>query len=113
MGSSSLLASLSVDQPPFGLIIYQNQSGIKYTLKNIEVQNIDIQITDENYNYINFNNIDWSFVFCIYTVYDLTINPNAPLIHIQDTNESTSKPKPKDPELPPNPEFDQLEFLSS
>lgn len=109
VGSTSLLACLSVDQPSFGLIIYQNQSGSKYSLGNKEILNIDIQITDESFNYINFNNIDWALLFSITATYDVSIDNNAPLIN-------TIKPeisKEEKPNNDPNPQLEQLEFLTN
>lgn len=119
-GSTSLISCISVDQPAFGLIIYQTQ-GNKYSLGNKEISKIDIQIFDENFNLINFNNIDWSLLFNVTATYDLNIDVNAPLIPIatavpmeKNTIEKIQE-TPETPEKPeiPNPELEQLEFLSN
>lgn len=73
-GNNTLLHSLSVDQPSFGLIVYQNNGGTRFNLGNREIHKIDIQIFDEDFNYINFNNINWSMLFCLYITYDYSIN---------------------------------------
>ena len=61
-GNNTLLHSLSVDQPSWGLIVYQNNGGTRFNLGNREIHKIDIQILDEDQNYINFNNINWSMI---------------------------------------------------
>jgi hypothetical protein len=37
----------------------------KIVLSNRALDMIDIEITDENNNYINFRNIDWSITLCL------------------------------------------------
>lgn len=69
-GSNTLLHSLSVDQPSWGLVIYENTSGIRFNLGNREIHKIDLQLFDEDQNYINFNNINWSMLFCLHITYD-------------------------------------------
>jgi hypothetical protein len=72
-GSNTLLHSLSVDQPAWGLLIYQNTSGIRFNLGNHEIHKIDLQLLDEDQNYINFNNINWSMLFCLHITYDYSL----------------------------------------
>ena len=72
-GSNTLLHSLSVDQPSWGLVIYENTSGIRFNLGNREIHKIDLQLFDEDQNYINFNNINWSMLFCLHITYDYSI----------------------------------------
>lgn len=76
-GSNTLLHSFSVDQPAWGLIIYENTSGIKFNLGNREIHKIDLQLYDEDQNFINFNNINWSMLFCLHITYDYSIIINA------------------------------------
>jgi hypothetical protein len=66
VGSLSMLSSIAVDQPSYGLIIYENKSGIKHNLRVKDINKVDIQILDEYHNLINFNNIDWSILLCFY-----------------------------------------------
>lgn len=72
-GSNTLLHAISVDQPSFGLIIYQNTSGIRFNLGNREIHKIDLQLYDEDQNFINFNSINWSMLFCLHITYDYNI----------------------------------------
>ena len=66
VGSLSMLSSIAVDQPAYGLVVYENKSGIKHNLRVKDINRIDIQLLDENHNLINFNNIDWSMLLCFY-----------------------------------------------
>lgn len=67
-GYSNLISTFPVDQPSFGLIIHENKNIVKYIVRNDIVDDVDIQITDENDNLINFNNIDW----CITLMLEIT-----------------------------------------
>jgi hypothetical protein len=55
---ANLLASIPVNSAPYGLLIYENKSNFKNILLNESVDSIDITITDEVDNIINFNGID-------------------------------------------------------
>lgn len=60
MGISSNMASIPVNAPSFGLIDYVNSSNAFPVLSLNDITYIDIQICDENENYINFNGINWT-----------------------------------------------------
>lgn len=64
-GLSNNLALIPIDQPSFGLVIYENKSNSKYTLRTDTLDEIDIQILDQNNNLINFNNIDWQLTILL------------------------------------------------
>lgn len=66
VGSLSMLSSIAIDQPSYGLIIYENKSGIKHNLKVKDINKVDLLLVDEYHDLINFNNIDWSMLFCFY-----------------------------------------------
>ena len=102
IGSTSLINSISVDQPPFGLIVYQNTGGAKFTLSNTDINKIDLQLYDEDFNYINFNNINWSILFCLYITYEM------PAFTIPTQIEN----KPIDNNIE-NPNMNDLNFLNS
>ena len=99
IGTTSLISSISVDEPPFGLIVYQNTGGVKFSISNIDIHRIDLQLFDENFNYINFNNINWSILFCLYITYDMSTYPLY-----QNVNQKAIKP---------NKDLEQLNFLSN
>lgn len=108
-GTNSLLASIPVDQPSFGLIIYQSQGGINFPIINKEIDMIDILITDEHNNFINFNNINWSLSLSIITTYDLNIDINNNLIPLQPSEPEETKTK----EIKTNPILNDIEFLTN
>ena len=108
-GTNSLLASIPVDQPSFGLIIYQSQGGINFPIINKEIDMIDILITDEHNNFINFNNINWSLSMSIITTYDLSIDINNNLIPLQPSELEETKTKEKKT----NPILNDIEFLTN
>jgi len=57
---SSNIASIPVNVASFGLIDYVNASNAFPILREHTVTYIDIQITDEENNLINFNGINWT-----------------------------------------------------
>jgi hypothetical protein len=57
-GHSDLLTTIPVSNASDGLIVYTNQMNLKNLFDNTNVDYIDITITDENDNIIDFNNID-------------------------------------------------------
>jgi hypothetical protein len=73
---TSILSSIPVNCINNGIIYYHNNTNFKSTFNNSQLSNIQIQIIDDEGNFINFNNIDW----CLTLQIDM-INEN-----IQDLN---------------------------
>ena len=64
--SSNILLTIPSDVSPFSMISYNSQSDANKNLLNIRsINEIDINIYDENNNYIDFNNLDWSMTLVI------------------------------------------------
>ena len=61
-GNNSLINTISVNSAPFGLIIYETPTE-PVILKSKTINTIDIQIYDEDNNFINFNNINYTLTF--------------------------------------------------
>jgi hypothetical protein len=60
------IATIPVDQPPYNMISYVSVSDLeKIILSNRALDLIDIEIVDENNNYVNFRNINWSITLCL------------------------------------------------
>ena len=70
-GNSNNLGLIPVDQPSFGLIIYENKSSSKFLLRDNLVNEIDLQLVDQNNNLINFNNLDWNLTILIETTREI------------------------------------------
>jgi hypothetical protein len=75
-GSSSLFGIVPVNGVPFGIIQYNNSSGRSSLLKNKVIDSIDIQILNENNQFINFNNIEWAITLAITTTRKLIEKDN-------------------------------------
>lgn len=56
----STLKSIPVNVPPFGIIKYNNIENTETFIKNAEMEYLELEITDDNNNNINFNGIDWT-----------------------------------------------------
>jgi hypothetical protein len=60
------IATIPVDQPPYNMISYVSVSDLeKIILSNRALDMIDIEIVDEDNNYVNFRNINWSITLCL------------------------------------------------
>jgi hypothetical protein len=82
------IASVPIDQPPYNMINYTSAIDLeKIVLTNRAIDMIDIQIVDENNQFINFRNIDWSITLCLsldkidveklnYSLYNIPLNEN-------------------------------------
>ena len=63
--ATSTLCSIPVSSNASGIINYNNLTDYKSIFKNYELNSLDISITDDKNNYIDFNNIDWSITIQI------------------------------------------------
>ena len=68
------MACIPVDQPSFGLIIYENKSFNKFTLRGDVIDELDLQLTDQNDNLINFNNIDFQLTILMELTIEKPLN---------------------------------------
>ena len=65
-GYSDTICTIPADQPAFGMISYTNQNDLNNNLlKQSVVDKVDIQLLDENNNYLDFNNIDWTITISL------------------------------------------------
>ena len=78
--SNNLIETLSVNVPPFGLILYNNIDSTYGHLRTQYLSTIDIQIRDEFNNLVNFNYIDWTMtiVLIVYKKLDTRIDVLQP-----------------------------------
>ena len=109
-GGGDLLGIIPVNAPPYGLILYENNSGNDGgLLLNRVIGNIDISIKDESDRYINFNNTEFSLTLAITSTRILKSKINT---NFRDsTNQIMNIPnQPLDIPLPFDDEND-LDFL--
>jgi hypothetical protein len=63
--TNNTLQFITVNSPPHSIIYYKNLSQIHFPMKEDYINNIDIQIYDENNEFINFNNTNWKIILSI------------------------------------------------
>ncbi len=59
------IALINNTASPYGITIYNNVNNIKSLLQTKTIDYIDIEITDQDDNYINFNNREWTINICL------------------------------------------------
>jgi hypothetical protein len=57
---SNTLATIAVNSGSYGILLYENTTGYKPTLRNTTVNDFDLMLLDDDENLINFNNVDWN-----------------------------------------------------
>jgi hypothetical protein len=66
LSSVQTIATIPVDQPPYSMINYTSVSDLERNiLFNRSLDVIDIQIVDDDNEYVNFQNINWSITICL------------------------------------------------
>ena len=64
-----ILATIPVDVPAFSMISYYNSTDLNKSNLQIKIiDQIDISISDENNELINFNNLDWNITLVIESI---------------------------------------------
>ena len=95
LGFSNTLTTIPVDVPSFNLISYVSNNDLdKHILRVKHIDAIDISLTDENENYIDFNNTDWTLTLCLSTEREDLIINNLDLHQVvRNTTEIISPPE--------------------
>jgi hypothetical protein len=107
MGLGLNLATIPVDQPPWGIINYSNQTDLNKSILMIKtIDMIDIQICDENNNLLNFNNTDYTITLV------LEIIKKIPDRFIPSFRDLTLKAEVPIPQKKINKELEDLELLA-
>ena len=71
--TTNLIETISINVPGFSLILYQNIDGTYGHLRTHYLSTVDIQITDENNNPIDFNGVGWTITIVLILYKRLTI----------------------------------------
>ena len=126
--SSNILLTIPSDVSPFSMISYNSQSDANKNLLNIRsINEIDINIYDENNNYIDFINLDWTMTLVISSEvnFDELLNiswdtiriqqqqkfideMNKKYLDLQQESQPQEEPQEEEEQQPPNEES-QLE----
>ena len=100
------IATIPVDQPAFSMISYVNQTDLNKTnLQTKTIDQIDISITDEDFNLIDFNNIEWNITLVLENI---RMIPNKP----PSFNQILAN-QPADKPLEPIQDVKDLELLNA
>lgn len=70
LGENTLINTISVNAPAWGLITYNNASLNESILRNNFINRIDLQIRDEDGLLVDFNNTDYEMTFILRTYTD-------------------------------------------
>lgn len=111
--TSNTLTTIPVDQPPFNMISYFNQSDLNTNILQARTLNtIDISLVDENNNYIDFNNCDWSMTLTLSVHRNNDITYNSDLIQmISDNMKLVNIEKPPEKGIEKTQDEKDLELL--
>ena len=71
------MKSIPVNEPPFGLILYNNIENIENLVNNSQNDNLYIEIYDDEDNLINMNNQDWSITLELKTTLQVSYNTQS------------------------------------
>ena len=66
LNTTTLIDTVSATATPFGLTTF-NSLGRESFVKAKRIDDIDIQVLDQNNNFINFNGINWTMTLILYT----------------------------------------------
>ena len=61
---------------PIAVVYYVNQTNTQFIINYLNITTININVTDDDNNLINFNNIDWFMTFTIKVDYKDLNDPN-------------------------------------
>ena len=73
-GRTTTISSIPVNASSNGLINYINITNYKSIFKNHEISSLNIDITDDNSNFIDFHNINWTMTLQIDIVNEVVNN---------------------------------------
>lgn len=75
----STLLCAAVNVPAYGVIFYDNRTSSKNIVKGAKTDTIELQILDDDFNDIDFNNTEWSITIEIETVRQIIYYNNSTL----------------------------------
>ena len=98
---TNVLATIPVNAPPFGILLYQNTSNFKAMLRERVIDFFDIRIYDDFNNLINFNGIEFGITLQLDIIRNYS-NMDTTFPSLQRTIAPATKPLPEEPEPVPD-----------
>ena len=80
--TQSILATIYINEPSYGLVTHSNTTNVNHLLKVNSIDNIDLQLTDEDGFFINFNNQEFTMKLLISSTYELVIGSKTTFAEI-------------------------------
>jgi hypothetical protein len=80
------LLSVPVSVQPFGIVQFINQVSAKNLVKNFQMNTLEIQITDDDNNLIDFNNLEWNITIEIESIMQLNYNTKTLEDYLNENN---------------------------
>ena len=75
--TQSILATVYINEPVYGLVTHSNTTNVNHLLKVKNIDSIDLQMTDEDGNLLNFNNQEFTMKLLISSTYELIIGSKS------------------------------------
>ena len=94
--TQSILATVYINEPVYGLVTHSNTTNVNHLLKVKNIDSIDLQMCDEDGNFINFNNQEFTMKLLISSTHELIIDSKSTFGQItqQTTIQEKSSPSP-------------------
>ena len=116
-GNSNVLANISVDASPFGILLYKNTSITYNILRVLSINRFRISLLDDNGNAIDFNNGNWSITLAINIHrHSPTLNTRtfSDMLDLKPPVKEEPKKEEKKEEPPPRPKtLKDLDILTN
>jgi hypothetical protein len=85
------LLTVPVSVEPFGMVQFLNQVSAKNIVKNFQMNKLEVQITDDDNNLIDFNNLEWNITIEIESVMQLNYNTKTLEDYLNENNNNQLK----------------------
>ena len=84
--STDIFLSLQNNAGPIAPIYYVNQTNTNFIINDLNITTININVTDDDNNLLDFNNVDWYMTFTIKIDYKDLNDPNNSFLSIVKNN---------------------------
>lgn len=106
--TQSILATVYVDDSPFGLISNSNTTNVNHLLKVKNINAIDLQILDEDGNFVDFNNQEITMKLKISSTYDIILDSKQTFQDITQQSMPPLQDAPVSIDYDPDTDLDTL-----